>query len=148
MSQLKFFRMSFFAAAVLAGFFGAAGTVRADSNSPLSQKMDTMAVALFDLNNPTDPSVKTAPLDDLKALKDAAIDCRDHAADLAPEVVAKDAQALQGFKAEFVLLVDKVAVLETAMLLPADAPTRAAQIKAALADITALKKDGHSKYKQ
>ena len=108
--------------------------------------MRVMSDAMKGLTHPGVPPASATPLDDLKKLKDAAVDCRDHSDDLAPAEVARDPQALQGFHAEFVLLVTKVEALEQALLLSADAPNRDAQIKTALADIVAVKKDGHSKY--
>jgi hypothetical protein len=124
----------------------AASSALANSPTPLAQKMDVMAAALKNLQHPGVPPAAANPLDDLKQLKDAAIDCRDHSDDLAPAAVAADPQARQGFHAEFVTLVTKVEALEAALQLPADADGRDAKIKGAIADILAVKKYGHSKY--
>lgn len=115
------------------------------SQTPLAQKMDVMSDALKDIAKPTATSNLT---NDLKLLRDAATDCRDHSDDLAPAAVAADPNALVGFKAEFNLLLTQIDALEAAINLPADDATRAAKIQTALADIAAVKKDGHTKYKQ
>lgn len=118
------------------------------SPTPLAQKMDVMSTALKNITKAGAPPAAAIPLDDLKALKDTVADCLAHSDDLAPAVVAADPQALQGFKAELALLAGKVADLETALNLPADAANRDSQVQAAIAAIIAVKKDGHSKYKQ
>lgn len=113
-----------------------AGVAHADSSSPLAAKMRLMKDALK----------QASQLDGAQKLLSVAKDCRDNAAALAPAEVAKDPQALEGFKAEFDLLVTKAEALEQAVELPADASNRDAQIQAAIDAITAVKKDGHSKF--
>jgi hypothetical protein len=126
-----------------------AATVHAGLNpSPLAGKMETMATAMKNIGKAGTPPAAAVPLDDLKILKDVVADCVAHSDDLAPPQVAADPQALQAFKAEFVLLAGKVADLETALNLPADNANRASQVQAAIAAINAVKKDGHAKYKQ
>ena len=121
--------------------------VLADSNTPLAQKMKLMAGAVKNLQHPGTPPAAENPLDDFKVLMDAALDCLDHSDDLAPAEVAKDPQRLRAFKAEFQLLLRKIAILEKALHLPADSASREAQIRAALAEVLVLKLDGHSKFK-
>ena len=145
---MLFRRVFVIAMVVLAGAISGVGRqgVRADSPTPLAQKMRIMAAALADLSHPGEGTTALQPLDDLKQLKDAATDCLEHSDDLAPAELGHDPRALQAFKAEFSLLVSKIGILESALELPANAPNRAAQIKAALDAIAAVKAEGHEKF--
>lgn len=89
----------------------------------------------------THPDAK--PLDEVKAMRTAAQDCVDHAAEYASKEVAEDPVLLKAFKGAFELLVTQIDALEAALTLPANAPDRKLRLDQAIADIKKTRDQGH-----